>query len=689
MTTTDPAPAGTVTAVPAVSVVITNFNYAKTLRACLSAVFAQSRPAAEVIVVDDCSTDESVQIAAEFPCTVVRTPRNQGPAAGRNLGIASSSGSIIFFVDSDIALAPDSIEQAVRILDADPGVGCVYGIYQKEPLYADGWVEEYRTLHNHYWQGRLAGRVQTAIFALAAVRRKALNAAGRFDESLRQAEDMEYSRRLAQHTCIELTPKITGAHDDDDRLWTVLRKLYWRARLEFLISSQGRSSGRLGAYHRLSLILAVLVPCSAIAAFVSPWLLALSALIAAAFACSDPGLIRFVVRERGPVFATQFAFLHLLAYWALGLGVAAGVATRVVQVARSRGPRRSGGTRARPGAGQAARDMGVAPPAKSAGPQRAAAAWAYLITGALLCAGPLLPFARHGHRTTSEVAAAIWPGPVFLLGLGGCVLAGAVFLAFGPGSALRGGPGASLYAAPGPGSPRQDLVLGTLVVPAATAATSEMSDAARVFGAAGDRVSGFSWWALLLALAVVGCVLIVALGGFGPAPVTANSRADHARRDTGQRACGWLPVCTVAIAGGLLLEWLVAPLAVVGSNIEPYGAHRPVSDVYGALAYVATGAVAPQAIAGLGLAVVLGLTVLASGSRQPRATGVLTGAALTAGVDGAGRLVAAVHPLLGLAVRPLPLAGAVLTALLIAALAAPRFADVRRPWPAGRGTEGY
>ena len=79
---------------PAVSVVIPNYNYARTLRLCLSSVYAQSYPPHEVIVADDGSTDASVAIAHEFGATVLESVGNGGVSVARNRGVAASSDGI-------------------------------------------------------------------------------------------------------------------------------------------------------------------------------------------------------------------------------------------------------------------------------------------------------------------------------------------------------------------------------------------------------------------------------------------------------------------------------------------------------------------------------------------------------------------------------------------------------------------
>ena len=117
-----------------VSVVVPAYNSERTLRECLAAIHAQTRPPVEVIVVDDASSDSTRDIAREFAVILLETPVNRGPAAARNRGIRASHGDILFFVDSDCALSADAIEQALRILDENPDVACVHGMYLTEPL---------------------------------------------------------------------------------------------------------------------------------------------------------------------------------------------------------------------------------------------------------------------------------------------------------------------------------------------------------------------------------------------------------------------------------------------------------------------------------------------------------------------------------------------------------------------------
>jgi len=213
---------------PRVSVIIPNYNYARTIRQCLTAVAGQSYPHIEIVVVDDGSTDASPRIAEEFSVRLIRTA-NAGVSAARNTGVRHSTGDILFFLDSDIALRPDAVQHAVDVLESDPGIGFVCGIYDSVPLIDDGPVERYKVLHGHYWRRRTAGEVKAAYFSLGAMPRSAYDRAGPLDESLRDTEDVEYGARLSAVSTVLLDPRIVGRHDDDDRIGILLRKQYRRS----------------------------------------------------------------------------------------------------------------------------------------------------------------------------------------------------------------------------------------------------------------------------------------------------------------------------------------------------------------------------------------------------------------------------------------------------------------------------
>jgi GT2 family glycosyltransferase len=104
------------------TVVIPNWNGETLLPSCLASLENQTLRDFETIVVDDCSTDRSVDlIRSGYPwVNIVELPRNSGFAAAANAGIRAASGDIVVLVNNDVELEPRFLEVTAVTLDANP-----------------------------------------------------------------------------------------------------------------------------------------------------------------------------------------------------------------------------------------------------------------------------------------------------------------------------------------------------------------------------------------------------------------------------------------------------------------------------------------------------------------------------------------------------------------------------------------
>ena len=309
---------------PTISVVIPNYNSAKTLPLCLASAYAQTYPPIEVIVVDDASTDNSRDLVAATDAVLLAQPVNRGVSAARNAGAATARGDVLFFLDADVALAPDALAAAVAELSADPGCGCVYGVYADRPLLDDGPVEWYRVLHLHHALSRATGTTATAVFALAAVPRAVFEELGGFDEGLRAAEDDDYSERLLPRYRIRRSPAMVGYHDESDRLLPTLREQYCRAMLMPRAVHNRLRPDALVVNRGSALAAAALAVLTSPLPLWWPPLAAVPIALLGAFAAADPGLARFVRARKGTAFLAYFLVVHLLVNLSLVAGAATG-----------------------------------------------------------------------------------------------------------------------------------------------------------------------------------------------------------------------------------------------------------------------------------------------------------------------------------------------------------------------------
>jgi len=89
-----------------ISVIIPVYNAETTLPILLDSMVKQTTENVEVIVVDDCSTDNTPKIAEPYNCKLIRLTENRGPAYCRNIGAKNANGNILVFTDSDCRVSP-------------------------------------------------------------------------------------------------------------------------------------------------------------------------------------------------------------------------------------------------------------------------------------------------------------------------------------------------------------------------------------------------------------------------------------------------------------------------------------------------------------------------------------------------------------------------------------------------------
>ena len=174
-----------------VSIIIANYNYGHYLSESIESALQQSWPNIEVIYIDDGSTDNSLEIATQYPITVL-SQENQWVAAARNNAVQFAKGKYIFFLDADDHLAPNAIEYCVKLITSSPPeVGYIYGQMEyfehKQGLFPSAEFDPKTLARDNY------------ICVSALIKRDEFIAAGGFDKGLIEGrEDWEFYVRLYQ-----------------------------------------------------------------------------------------------------------------------------------------------------------------------------------------------------------------------------------------------------------------------------------------------------------------------------------------------------------------------------------------------------------------------------------------------------------------------------------------------------------
>jgi glycosyltransferase involved in cell wall biosynthesis len=112
---------------PRISVIIPAYNHARSLPGCLDSLRTQTLPPAEIIVVDDGSTDDTQAVLANYQNLTVLTQANSGAPAARNHGFAQSTGDYVIFADADLLFEPTALATLFTALQEHSEASYAYG----------------------------------------------------------------------------------------------------------------------------------------------------------------------------------------------------------------------------------------------------------------------------------------------------------------------------------------------------------------------------------------------------------------------------------------------------------------------------------------------------------------------------------------------------------------------------------
>lgn len=173
---------------PLVSVVIPTYNSGHHLNRCLESISKQTYGKIEVIVVDQSSTDNTLQIARKFKSKVVKQPAPtfySPPSRSRNIGARASKGQIIYHLDSDMELSPELINEAVIKL-GDQSIAAL--IVHEKDIAENFWARCKAIERRCYWGN---DKIESA----RVVRRTVFEKIGGYDEKISSGEDFDIHRR--------------------------------------------------------------------------------------------------------------------------------------------------------------------------------------------------------------------------------------------------------------------------------------------------------------------------------------------------------------------------------------------------------------------------------------------------------------------------------------------------------------
>ena len=317
---------------PFISIIIPNHNGEKTIGRCLDAAFASRYPNFEVIVVDDCSTDHSLAIIYKYPCRLIRLPEHGGASKARNTGARNSKGEVLFFIDNDCILQPQTLATAAAAYEQEgPGV-VIGGTYTRLP-YDQTFFSIFQSVYIHYSETKNTANPDYIATHAMLIAKELFQKCGGFAENFMPIlEDVEFSHRLKRKGVrLLMKPEIQVQHIFNFSLLKSMRNgirksKYWSIysiKNRDLLSDSGTASLEF-KFNVLACFLGILLVLAGILlermAFILPVLLLFGANL-----YLNRNLVAAFHRTRGPFFAIFALLYYTLVYpFAVGIGVFSG-----------------------------------------------------------------------------------------------------------------------------------------------------------------------------------------------------------------------------------------------------------------------------------------------------------------------------------------------------------------------------
>lgn len=190
---------------PTISIIVPVYNRSKVLARAIESVLSQTYVAWEVIIVDDCSTDDTLSVARHYASDrikILQNSANKGAAGSRNVGIMNSKGRYVAFLDSDDLYHPTFLSESLNELNStsdEYGFSyCVVGDVDqvsapKENIQAWRIPEKYQVYRKPYLYELHIGTASGIL-----MKREVFNKIGYFDESMKAAEDTDFFIRVSE-----------------------------------------------------------------------------------------------------------------------------------------------------------------------------------------------------------------------------------------------------------------------------------------------------------------------------------------------------------------------------------------------------------------------------------------------------------------------------------------------------------
>ena len=287
----------------------------------------------EIIVVDDCSTDDSAAIIAQYPCRIIPLSEHGGASKARNTGAQNSRGDVLFFIDADCLLQPDTLTKAASAYMKYGQEVVIGGTYTCQP-YDQNFFSIFQSVYIHSSETKTLENPDYIATHAMLIQADIFKSSGGFNEDFMPIlEDVEYSHRLKKmgyRMCMEPTLQVQHIFN-----FTLIKSLrngirktkYWSSysiKNKDLLSDSGTASQEF-KFNVLSCFINLIVVLLGL--LLKSWLIAVPALL---LYCVNLYLNRRLImafyETDGPYFAISAVLYYTFVYpFAVGVGAFSGI----------------------------------------------------------------------------------------------------------------------------------------------------------------------------------------------------------------------------------------------------------------------------------------------------------------------------------------------------------------------------
>lgn len=218
-----------------VSVIIPTYNEEKVIGNCISSLSSQTLKELEIIVVDDGSTDKTLEVVKGFKEVKIFTQGHRGAGAARNFGVKHARGEILVFVDADMTFDNEFLKKLIN-----PISRTIVGTFSKE---------EYVGNKGNVWakcwninRGLPAGKMHPKNYpdydrVFRAILKSEFDRAGGFDEKAGYTDDYSLSQKLG--VMAKAAPDAVFYHNNPDNLSEVFTQSRWMSKRKYKLGVVG------------------------------------------------------------------------------------------------------------------------------------------------------------------------------------------------------------------------------------------------------------------------------------------------------------------------------------------------------------------------------------------------------------------------------------------------------------------